>query len=97
MDISLSSYGSAPIPELLTEIEQAAANGFSRFWLGEHGGWDPLTVFAALGDRAPDIELGTSVVGTYPRHPLALAAQALTTQAATGRRSPPPAASPLPA
>lgn len=86
MEIGLSSYGAAPIPELLTEIERAAANGFSRFWLGEHGGWDPLTVFAALGDRAPDIELATSVVGTYPRHPLALAAQALTAHAATGGR-----------
>ncbi|GAA4581250.1 TIGR03564 family F420-dependent LLM class oxidoreductase [Planotetraspora phitsanulokensis] len=86
MEIGLSSYGAAPIPELLTEIERAAANGFSRFWLGEHGGWDPLTVFAAVGDRAPDIELATSVVGTYPRHPLALAAQALTAHAATGGR-----------
>ncbi|WP_329087139.1 TIGR03564 family F420-dependent LLM class oxidoreductase [Streptosporangium sp. NBC_01469] len=86
MDIGLSSYGAAPIPELLTEIERAAADGFSRFWLGEHGGWDPLTVFAALGDRAPGIEVATSVVGTYPRHPLALAAQALTTHAATGGR-----------
>ncbi|GAA0382837.1 hypothetical protein Acor_57690 [Acrocarpospora corrugata] len=84
MEIGLSSYGAGPIPELLTEIESAAANGFSRFWLGEHGGWDPLTVFSALGDRAPGIEVATSVVGTYPRHPLALAAQALTTQAATG-------------
>ncbi|GAB1821499.1 TIGR03564 family F420-dependent LLM class oxidoreductase [Herbidospora sp. RD11066] len=86
MDIGLSSYGTGAVPELLTEIEHAAASGFSRFWLGEHGGWDPLTVFAALGDRAPGIDLGTSVVGTYPRHPLALAAQALTTQAATGGR-----------
>ncbi|NAS23574.1 TIGR03564 family F420-dependent LLM class oxidoreductase [Herbidospora sp. NEAU-GS84] len=86
MEIGLSSYGAGPVPELLAEIERAAAHGFSRFWLGEHGGWDPLTVFAALGDRAPGIDLATSVVGTHPRHPLALAAQALTTQAATGGR-----------
>ncbi|WP_062350508.1 TIGR03564 family F420-dependent LLM class oxidoreductase [Herbidospora yilanensis] len=86
MEIGLSSYGAAPVPELLAEIEHAPAQGFSRFWLGEHGGWDPLTVFAALGDRAPGIGLATSVVGTHPRHPLALAAQALTTQAATGGR-----------
>ncbi|WP_326560910.1 TIGR03564 family F420-dependent LLM class oxidoreductase [Micromonospora sp. NBC_01796] len=86
MQIGLSSYGTGPLPDLLTEIEEAAASGFSRFWLGEHGGWDPLAVFAALGDRAPGIEVATSVVGMYPRHPLALAAQALTTQAATGGR-----------
>ncbi|GAA0996146.1 TIGR03564 family F420-dependent LLM class oxidoreductase [Acrocarpospora macrocephala] len=86
MEIGLSDYGAGPIPELLAKIEHAAASGFSRFWLGEHGGWDPLTVFSALGDRAPGIEVATSVVGTYPRHPLALAAQALTTHAATGGR-----------
>ena len=34
----------------------------------------------------PDIELATAVVPTYPRHPIMLAAQALTVQAATGGR-----------
>ena len=34
----------------------------------------------------PGIELGTAVVPTYPRHPLVLAGQALTTQAACGNR-----------
>jgi F420-dependent oxidoreductase-like protein len=32
------------------------------------------------------VELGTSVIPTYPRHPVALAAQALTANAATGGR-----------
>ena len=32
------------------------------------------------------MELGTSVIPTYPRHPLALAAQALTANAATDGR-----------
>jgi alkanesulfonate monooxygenase SsuD/methylene tetrahydromethanopterin reductase-like flavin-dependent oxidoreductase (luciferase family) len=34
----------------------------------------------------PDIEFGTAVVPTYSRHPLALAAQALTVQEAVGGR-----------
>jgi F420-dependent oxidoreductase-like protein len=34
----------------------------------------------------PDIELGTAVVPTYPRHPVMLAEQALTVQAAIGGR-----------
>jgi F420-dependent oxidoreductase-like protein len=34
----------------------------------------------------PEIELGTAVVPTYPRHPMMLAQQALTVQAATGGR-----------
>ncbi len=34
----------------------------------------------------PDIELGTAVVPAYPRHPVMLAGQALTVQAATAGR-----------
>ncbi|MEU7818244.1 TIGR03564 family F420-dependent LLM class oxidoreductase [Pseudonocardia sp. NPDC049154] len=75
-----------PLPEVVEAIEKAAAAGFARAWIGERGGWDPLTVLAAVGDRAPGIGLGTAVTTTVPRHPLTLAAQALTTQAAVGNR-----------
>ena len=39
-----------------------------------------------MGREVPGIELATGVVPTYPRHPMMLAAQALTTQAACGGR-----------
>jgi F420-dependent oxidoreductase-like protein len=42
-----------------------------------------LTLAATVTDR---IELGTAVAPTYPRHPLALAQHALSTQAAAGGR-----------
>ena len=38
------------------------------------------------GREVPDITLGTFVVPTYSRHPLYMAQQAMTTQAATGGR-----------
>ena len=38
-----------------------------------------------LGAKVPRIGLGTAVTPTYPRHPTALAQQALTTAAATGQ------------
>jgi F420-dependent oxidoreductase-like protein len=41
---------------------------------------------AVIGREVPGIELGTAVVPTYPRHPLVMAGQALTTQAASGNR-----------
>ena len=47
---------------------------------------DALTAVVVVGGSVPDVELCTGVVPTYPRHPLALAGQALTTQAATGGR-----------
>jgi F420-dependent oxidoreductase-like protein len=48
--------------------------------------WDALTTIAVTGAQVPGIALGTAVVPTYPRHPLMLASQALTVQAATGNR-----------
>jgi F420-dependent oxidoreductase-like protein len=49
-------------------------------------GLDALTALAVAGAEVPGIELGTAVIPTYPRHPMMLAAQALTTQSAIGNR-----------
>jgi F420-dependent oxidoreductase-like protein len=75
-----------PLPAVVADVEEAARLGFARAWFGQRTGWDPLTLIAAIGDRAPGIELGTAVVVTWPRHPLTLAAQALTAQATVGGR-----------
>lgn len=58
--------------------------GFSSYWLAEHpvGGFDALTAIAVIGQSVETMELGTAIIPTYPRHPVALAGQALTTQAA---------------
>lgn len=64
----------------------AADAGLAGFWLGEHRAWDPLTALAVAAREAPGIELGTAVALTYARHPLTLAAHALTVQAASGNR-----------
>jgi F420-dependent oxidoreductase-like protein len=74
------------LPTVVGDVEEAARLGFARAWVGQRTGWDPLTLISAVGTRAPGIGLGTSVVVTWPRHPLTLAAQALTAQAATGNR-----------
>ena len=47
---------------------------------------DALTVFPAVADAAPGLELGSAVIPTFPRHPTMLAGQALTTQAVLGDR-----------
>ncbi|QKW35807.1 LLM class flavin-dependent oxidoreductase [Actinomadura sp. NAK00032] len=49
-------------------------------------GWDALTALTLAGTAAPGIELGTAVVPAPQRHPLVLAGQALSVQAATGNR-----------
>jgi F420-dependent oxidoreductase-like protein len=47
---------------------------------------DAMAALAVVGREVPDIELGTAVVPTYPRHPVVMAQQALTTQSITGGR-----------
>ena len=65
---------------------EAESDGFDSFWTAQVAGVDALTLLALAGDKTEKIELGTAVVPTYPRHPMALAQQALTAQAATDGR-----------
>ena len=60
--------------------------GLASMWVTQPLDYDALTVLAVVGQAVPDLELGTAVVATYPRHPLVLAAQALTTQSACAGR-----------
>jgi F420-dependent oxidoreductase-like protein len=72
-----------------TVVEQVAAldaAGIQTAWASQIFAYDALTVLAAVGREVRGIGVGTAVVPTYPRHPVMLAAQALTVQAATGGR-----------
>jgi F420-dependent oxidoreductase-like protein len=64
----------------------AARAGVEMFWMGQHADWDPLLALALVSREVPDIGVGTAIALTYPRHPLTLAAQALSVQAASGNR-----------
>jgi len=77
---------SGGIDEVAADAAAVAEAGFSSYWLANVFGLDALTTLAVIAKGAPGIELGTAVVPTYPRHPMALAQQALTTQAASGGR-----------
>src|SRR5437879_1046842 len=76
----------ATIDELVEQVATAARHGFDKVVFAQLHGVDVLTVIAVAGRVVPDIELETAVVPIYPRHPAALAQQALTTQAAVGGR-----------
>ncbi|MEV0160948.1 F420-dependent oxidoreductase-like protein [Nonomuraea fuscirosea] len=78
--------GADAIGGLRDQITQAADEGFSSAWLSHIFGLDAITALTAAGVQAPPIELGTAVVPTYPRHPAALAQQAMTANAALGGR-----------
>ena len=78
--------GRASIDRIVAHVKQAADEGFPSYWLAQTGAVDALTTLALASREAPGIELGTAVIPTWFRHPFALAAQALTAQAATGGR-----------
>lgn len=78
--------GPDPLGSLSEQVRRAAAEGFASAWMSNVFGVDALTALAVAGRDVPDIELGTAVMPTYPRHPAALAQQALTASAALGGR-----------
>ena len=78
--------GNGSIDDVITDVRTAHEQGFPSYWVPQIFGWDALTLLAVVGRETEGIELGTSVVPTYPRHPAMLAAQALTTQAAAEGR-----------
>ena len=60
--------------------------GFDAAWPVSHSDWDVLTDLAVVGQAVPGIPIGTSIIQAMPHHPLQLASQALSVQAATGNR-----------
>lgn len=68
--------------ELLDVIVEAESSGVRQLWMTQGPpSFDALTIYAAAFQRTRQIRLGTSIVPTYPRHPLALAQQAATVAA----------------
>ncbi len=83
----IGSLGAADSLEgQVQQVVDAERDGFDSLWSAQILGVDALTLFALAGPRTSRIEMGTGVVPTYSRHPIALAQQALTTNAATGGR-----------
>jgi F420-dependent oxidoreductase-like protein len=73
------SIGGADALALLDSIAEAEAQGVRQIWMTQNPtSFDALTLYAAVLTRTQTIRLGTSIVPTYPRHPLALAQQAAT-------------------
>jgi F420-dependent oxidoreductase-like protein len=65
--------------ESIQAIIDAERAGVKQIWTTQGpGSGDALTYFAIAATQTSTIRLGTSILPTYPRHPLALAAQACT-------------------
>ena len=82
----LSNVPARPLERVLKRVRGAEEDGFRTLWFSQLYDYEALSLIALAGQATSRIELGTWVVPTYPRHPTALAQQALTAQAASGNR-----------
>lgn len=60
----------------IKQIVAAEEAGLRQIWKNQ-ADLDTLTIFAAAATKTSAVRLGTAIVQTYPRHPLALAQQVL--------------------
>jgi len=71
---------------VVARAKDLEARGFDTIWMANIFGLDAITAQAIVGRETERIELGTAVVPSYPRHPVAMAQQCLTAQAAADGR-----------
>ena len=77
---------SSSLLDVIDQIKQAEALGINNVWMANIFSFDAISTLGLADRETSTIELGTAVTPTYPRHPTALAQQALTTAAASEGR-----------
>jgi F420-dependent oxidoreductase-like protein len=70
------------LDDLVNEVKAVEAEGFDFYSLPNIFGHDAISVLTVAGRETSRIEVATGVTPTPPRHPFAIAQQALTAQAA---------------
>ena len=81
------AVGASKVSEILSAIEDAEKAGVQAAWMTTGGARvDSITAFAAAAGRTERIKFGTSIVPTFPRHPLVMVQQTqVVAQLAPGR------------
>src|SRR5271163_266044 len=78
---------STKLERMLSDARWAEDAGLASLWIPQiPDDFDALTAAALIGSATSTIEIGSAVVPIQPRHPIALAHQALSTQAVCGGR-----------
>ncbi len=86
MRIGLGLELNGTVDDIVARARVLASTGVASLWSSQIFGWDTLTILAVVGREVPGVALGTAVIPVHPRHPMMLAEQALTVQAASGGR-----------
>lgn len=86
MKLGMNVIGGATVAEVVADAQQAEREGFASFSMANIFGLDAINTLTVAGYETSTIRLITAVVPTYPRHPAAIAQQALTAASASGGR-----------
>lgn len=84
--MSGASMTGVTVDSIATLAKRAEAAGFASLWMAHIRSIDAIAALGVAGRETSRIELGTAVTPTYPRHPMAMAQQALTTAQLCGQR-----------
>jgi F420-dependent oxidoreductase-like protein len=76
----------ATLNDLVRTAQRMEELKFASVWMAQMMSYDAIGALSVIGHATKRIGLGTGVVPTYPRHPTALASQALTAAAASDNR-----------
>ena len=71
------------VDDAIATASLAQSAGVDQIWLGQRVDYDAIGLAGLIGAAVPGLGVGTSVVPVNPRHPLLVASQAQTAQAAS--------------
>ena len=74
------------LDDIVAVAQDAEERGLDTVWMANIFSFDAISTLSIVGRETRRIGLGTAVTPTYPRHPTALAQQALTAAAASNNR-----------
>ncbi|MDT0266612.1 TIGR03564 family F420-dependent LLM class oxidoreductase [Streptomyces sp. DSM 44915] len=91
MDIGVVLSGPHPgqgnyVDAVVARAREAEAAGVAAGWFGQRFDYDAAALAGIVGHAVPRLALGTSAIPVFARHPVLVAGQALTAQAATRGR-----------
>ncbi|MGW3662003.1 LLM class F420-dependent oxidoreductase [Streptomyces sp. NPDC005141] len=75
-----------PIESKVRLAREAHEAGLRSAWFGQTFAYDSPSLAAIVGREVPGLHVGTAAIPVFGRHPLLVASQAQTAQAATGGR-----------
>lgn len=78
--------GTVTVERYAAEARAAADAGLDHWWLPQILGFDALGLIGCVAREVPGIDVGTGVVPSWTRHPMAMAQAALTVSALSGGR-----------